>query len=779
MDDPFNVPKSGEPGDSGTEFVRLGSKRPPTEPASEAAPETVNLTDLFKPEELKKMSQKCLDDYRADVQSRAPRMKKLKEFTELYASQMRAKSFPFNNCANVSLPTLTGPWLQVHARLYDMVWPANGKVIISCPTNLEDEFRANATEKFANSYIRNKMPEMGTGLDDTMSQVVGYGSAFRRTYWNSYEGRACSDYIPIQDFVVAHSVRSQDPSMRDVARYTMVQHFTIYDLESYAEMGFFSNVKGIKAGEDDDGESDKPLQAAVDKLDGVTEPTDASDEDKDRQVIEMHRVWRLPNNAKKHPSFDGRPHPVMITIDVASKRVIRIALREEDDPADAKRYQKEVMAHEQWRVLNEAYTQQMDQMSRVLTVADQLGKEIPGDLQMPMKPGEEPEVKPQRKREICFFTHYRAFPSEGFYGLGFGDFIGPLAKAVNTLINQHIDGVTLRNAKPVFMSRNLRTQRGPVNIQPGEVIEVDGSTQAMKDGIFWMDPPANDPTTMPLASMLIDSSDKVSGSGDLMSGQTSGANRTAKEIQVLNTQVMMAISVLARRVKEAQKHEFDKLWRIWGVCLPENEIVDIIDEAGSPQSIPIGRDMFIPDAHVMPAADPRMKFERIDDQTTLFSLIAGNPYLMQSPNAGMLMKMATTDLFIAHGADKYIPLIPDPPPPPAPPPPKPPFEEEAGWLKGQDSPVHPDDDDAEHIKSHGFFGSSTAGQQLDKTGVDMKDRHIRAHVAQAWQKLHGGGPPPGSPPSPGGQGPPMPPSHHEGGGPGAPPVPTTTPGGQE
>lgn len=783
MQTEFTDPKSGNPSgaDSGGEFVRVvggSAKRAPTaEPPNPNAAEAVNLCQFFTDAELKNMSLKCLDDYNSDVRSRAPRMQKIAEWTALYGSILKPKNFPFQKCANVNLPTLTGPWLQVHARLFDMVWPANGKVIYSAPTNLEDKARADLTELFANSYIRNKMPEMGTGLDDTMSQVVGYGSGFRRTYWNAYEGRVCSDYIPIQDFVVAHSVRSQDPSMRDVARYTMLQHLTIYDLENYGGQGVYDNVKGIRASDRETADDPTAMQTTIDKLDGVTPTEESSDEDKPRQVLEMHRTWRMPDRKGKHPAFDAKPHPVMITLDVASKRVMRFALREEDDPADLKRFQREVQAHQQYQIMLDVHQEQQAAVSRVMTAADQLGYEVPPDLQMPQAPAAVPPPKPQRKREIAFFTHYRAFPSEGFYGLGFGDFIGPLAKAVNTLINQHIDGVTLKNAKPVFMSRNLRTQRGAVDIQPGSVIEIDGSTQAMKDGIFWMDPPLNDPTTMPLASMISSMADKIAGSADLMSGQTSGANRTAQEIKVLNAQVMMAITVLARRVKEAQKHEFDKIWRCWGVFLEDEEIVDVIDEAGTPQSIQIGRAMFIPDAHVMPAADPRMKFERVDDQTTLFQLVSTNPYLMQSPNAPMLMKMATEDLFRAHGAEKYVPLIPDPPPPPPPPPPKPHWEEEAGWLKQQDSPVHPDDNDEQHIAAHTFFAQSPAGAALDPTGGEMKDRHIRAHVAQAWQRMHGGGPPPGSAPSPASQGPPIPPSHHQGGGHGAPKPPTPPTGG--
>src|SRR6185295_13297494 len=129
------------------------------------------------------------------------------------------------------LPVLTTAELQIQGRLYDMVWPANGKVMLCNPTGLHDIDRATTAELFANTYIRRKMPEMGQGLDDTIHQVCIYGSAFRRTYWNAYEGRVCSDWIAIEDFVVAHSQRSQDPSMRDVPRYTMVQHLTYYDIE--------------------------------------------------------------------------------------------------------------------------------------------------------------------------------------------------------------------------------------------------------------------------------------------------------------------------------------------------------------------------------------------------------------------------------------------------------------------------------------------------------------------------------------------------------------------
>src|SRR6185436_10876409 len=229
-----------EPGES---FVPLSPRRAPTEMMTGPS-EAVNLVPLLAKMKdkagkdlIKKMAHTVIDDYDADVKSRSRRMKKLDKFQKLYASVMKAKSFPFQNAATVNLPFLTYPALQTHARLYDMVVPANGKIMLCAPTNLDDVERAGVCELFGNSYIRYKMDSFATGMDETLLQAVVNGSAFRRTYWNQYDSKVCSDFIPIADFVVAYWQKSVDPSMRDVPRYTMVQHLTIFDLEDYGAQG--------------------------------------------------------------------------------------------------------------------------------------------------------------------------------------------------------------------------------------------------------------------------------------------------------------------------------------------------------------------------------------------------------------------------------------------------------------------------------------------------------------------------------------------------------------
>ena len=724
--------------------------RPPTGAASPA--EDVNLVGSLTEEERKRIVDVTIRDFDADVDSREPRMRRLSEFQGLYASVMKAKALPFRNAANVNLPILVYPLLQIQGRLYDMVWPANGKIVYSAPTNLQDVGRAAVTELFANNYLRHKMPEMPQGMDDTLHQVCCYGSAFRRTYWDSYEGRSRSDWIPIEDFVVAYGQRSQDPSLRDVPRYTMVQHLTYYDIETYGDKGTYYKpaVMAVKPEEPDTGKYDSVLKNQLEKIDGSSKSTEeTTTEDKPRMVLEQHRIWRMPNRPNINPAFDGKAHPVIITVDEQSKQLLRMVLREEPDPDDFARFQKEQAAYEAHVARFEAYVKEAQAHQTIQQVAAAKGMPLPPEMQQPPippapPPGMEADAtgmpiapKPQRKREICFFTHYRAFPSEGFYGLGFGDFIAGINKAVNTIINQHIDGGTLRNAMPGFISAQMKGQRGSVNVQPGELTEVDAPMGAIKDGMYFPEFPPPDPSTMRIAQMLIEAADKLVASSDLMSGQTSGANRTAKETEILQEQMMMQITVLARRIKEAFKHELDKIWRIWGVFLPDDEVMDIVGPEGDPLSIQIGKAMFTPNAHVMPAADPRSKNQRLQETMAVFQAVSQNPYLMSQPPPvrDALMRAVTEDVLRAHGADKLVKLLPSPPQgPPPPPPPAPYWEENAGFFRGQDHPVHPSDNDQEHIAGHQRELASPAGQMLDKQGRDMAEKHIRAHIAQDIEK---------------------------------------------
>jgi len=389
-----------------------------------------------------------------------------------------------------------------------------------------------------------------------------------------------------------------------------------------------------------------------------------------------------------------------------------------DDPDDKRRYERELKAYQ-------------DSVAAIASFEAEMSL---GALPMAPPPVLGTPPKPARRRQICFFTHYRCFPSDGFYGLGYGDLLYGLSMAQNTMLNQHIDGMTLKNAKPMFMSRQIRMQRGAVNVQPGEVIEIDGPVNQIRDAIMFLDPPDNDPSTVHLVKLLDGMKDTMVGSSDLMSGQVPGSNQTKAGMQILAEQMMAPISVLGRRIREAFRHELEKIWRCWGVFLEDEEIADIVIEGNQTQEVQVGKWMFSPSARLMPASDARMKSQRVEDHMSLFSYVMQNPVIQQNPQVGMpiLMKLTEDGFRIFPDGDKLIPLLQPPPPPP--PQPKPQYEENAGFLRGEDSPVHPADDDESHMRDLMQFMQSPEAQTMDHTGRAMAEKHMRFHAAGLTQK---------------------------------------------
>jgi len=305
-----------------------------------APTERANLAASMTEEMQKAIGTKCLDRFERDKNSRAPRMKHLKEIQEMYALVAKNKDFPFHKAANVKTPSLTGPVLQIGARLFDMMWPISGKVFSVVGATAEDTQFSTVTERFSNTYVRYNIPYMSQGLHDTIHQMANYGSSFRRVYWNAYERKIRADWIPMEDFVVYAKVRSQDPSMADVPRYTMVHHMSKYDIEAYERDGIFINADKVKGTAEDHDASD--FKKTSDKIDGYD--IDEQDEDYPRQVLEQHCRWKLPKQPTRHPAFDGKEHYVVITLDRGSGQMLRMSLREEDDPDDRRRFVREQQA---------------------------------------------------------------------------------------------------------------------------------------------------------------------------------------------------------------------------------------------------------------------------------------------------------------------------------------------------------------------------------------------------------------------------------------------------
>jgi len=672
-------------------------KTSPDPDPAEQPQEAVNVVKYFSKAEQKKIAARCCDDYDVDVRSRSKHMRRLEAWQKLYSSVLGPKSRPFQNCANVNLPMLAYVVLQIHARLFDMLLPARGTWFYSVPTGEEDVHRAEITEKFTNHYLQREMPDYSFNTHDLLWQFVINGSAFERIIWDLKEGRVKSEAVPIEDFVVPFAEKDLDPYMRNLSRYTYVQYLSLYDLQEYAARGILENVKGLEAAEPTKRVSSS-FKDTVNRAAGQDDLTDHSPEDRPRQVLEQHRKLVLPKKKNGPAGFDGYLHPVAITIDSESEKILRIIVREEDDPKDVARYEKELESH---------------------AMALQQGVVVEGT----------PE--PPARREICHFVHYRAFPSNGFYGLGFGDFVGPLNQASNTLVNQIIDAATVRTSPPAVVSRQVRMQRGDILTAPGSVVEVDAPPSVLKDGITWLQPPPLDPSLAAISSELEKMANRVAGAGEILSGEPAGNDETATTSKIRLEQAQKQISILARLLLEYRKYAVRNIWRIFAAYLPDQDVVEVLSEDGSFNTLEYSRRMFAVDADVLPAADPRVtsRVQKVEEAMNLAAYVAQNPVTAQNIQiqvaATMRVLRALDEPEMARMVIEGFQQQQQPPPP------KPQYEENAGFLNGQEAAVNPEDDDDAHIADMGDFllnYQDIMNQSPEAT--QALERHARAHTAQ-------------------------------------------------
>jgi hypothetical protein len=678
--------------------------------------ESINLVEKFSAEEQSKFANRVIEDYDDDVKSREEHMRQNTRWYELYAGLKKIKSWPWQNSANINVPLLTYSILQVHGRLFDMLLPSKGNLFSSKPTRDSDENevdRATRTELFFNWYVQEKIPEYRPSMDATLWQMITFGSAFRYHWWDEIENRICSEWISIEDMVVPYSCKVTDPSMRNVKRYTLTRKMTLFEIQERGEIGDYENTDRIKASSANDSKKyDSEFKQAVDETQGTQKPYERKFlEDEERHVLEQHRWLRMPKDPNRHPSFDGKVHPVIAIVDEATRVLLRCVLREEDDPSDVKKIQAE-----------------QEQQAQ----ASQVRAQVTG--QSPVPP---PPPRKARQREVCFFTHYSCFQGEGFYGLGLGHFLGPLNEAMNTVYNQNIDRATSNNAGGGFISRQARMEKGPVAKQPGTYVEINIPANQMKDIIQPWPIIPGDPDTRWIIDNIETGANRISGAGDTLSGEPVGSNETARAAMNRFEQAQKQISVLAGRTVNYMTNDGRVMWRLLSVYLDEKEYHDVVDSRGMPRSVAIGRGDFIADARVTPTADSRLasRSQRIDEAQGFLQTVTdpnGPAELNQNP----AIRYAAVQAFL-YATDRHemIQLLGPPPGPPQPPPPKEQWDENAGFLRGTDQPVNPQDDDAKHLLVMDLFRRDQLGYaKLDPTSAKMFDQHERNHLASKLEK---------------------------------------------
>lgn len=558
--------------------------------------ESPNIAGQFSQEDLDKIGIHVKEGYDLDKDSRMVWERRMESAFNLALQIQEGKTFPWQGCSNVKFPLVTIAAVQWHSRAYPTL--IQGPEIIHCRTNGQDKDgnlrkSADRVADYMSYQLLEESPTWEEETDRALLQVPIIGCAFKKTHYSPAEGRNCSNLVPAKQFVINYYAKSIETAQRKTEIIPMYRN----EIYERSLSGVFLDVRndpwytGLPA------QRQNPGQAKADKRTGQNQPS-KPDFTTPLQMLEQHVRIDLDD--------DGYAEPYIITIEQESRRVCRIVCNFDYDS---------------------------------ITWMDKEDGQI------------------LRIKEDQYYTKIPFIPSPdgGFYDIGFGMLLGPINDSVNSIINQLIDAGTLSTTAGGFLGRGVKIRGGEYSFRPFGWQRVDSTGDDLAKGIFPF--PVREPssTMFQLLSLLIDYTNRISGSTDIMVGENPGQNTPAQTSQLMAEQGAKINNAIFKRVWRAFKEEFQKLYNLNRKFTPTTGM-SYGEKSGWIQR----SDFQLPEEAIRPAADPNLTSDgqRVQQASAVLQRSMGVPgYNRDLVERNYLRALKVEDIDqIFPGAEKTGPL---------------------------------------------------------------------------------------------------------------------------
>lgn len=460
-----------------------------------------NLVNKFGPEDLGSISSLVWAGYEKDKFSRARWEARMDAATNLAMQYTKDKTFPWPGASNIAFPLVTIAALQYHSRAYPALVPS--KNIVRCRVNGADPDGQEAAKaaRIGEHMSWQLMEESMSWEEDTDRALLIkaiVGCVFKKTYRDGARRSNASDIVMAQDLVFDYYASDVESCRRKTHIISMYRN----EVHEAIMAGTFFDVR-------EEPWYQSPAQPKHDTTDtnrdnrlGIS-PTQA-DEATPFTFLEQHLWMDLDG--------DGYEEPWIVTVEHGSKKVVRI-----------------VAGWDKW---------------------DDVQLNAAGEV--------------MRITATEYFTRYLLIPSPdgGALGLGFGILLGPLNSAVDSIVNQLVDAGTMANTAGGFLARGAKIRGGSMTFSPLEWKRVDSTADDLKKSIFPL--PVREPSNVlfQLLSLLIDYTNRISGSTDMLAGMNPGQNTAAYTTDQMVEQGMQIYSAIFKRAWRSMRSEFQKIARL-------------------------------------------------------------------------------------------------------------------------------------------------------------------------------------------------------------------------
>lgn len=501
-----------------------------------------NLTDKFTANDLTAIGNRVWEGYDRDKFSRSKWEKRTQSAMDLAVQVQKEKNFPWPGCSNVAFPLVTIAALQFHSRAYPAIVP--GRELVKCRVHGEDPNgqqmqRAYRISSHMSYQLLEEDPAWEEQHDRLLINQPIVGCAFKKTWRNGTKARNVSELVLAQDLVLDYYAKSVEECPRKTHVIPMFRN----DLHERIMTGVYRDVREESWYTTNPIPKTDTAQARMDVRTGQMLPN--SDETTPYTMLEQHVDLDLDG--------DGYAEPYIVTIEEVSRCVVRIVARVDS--------------------LGQIHRNSRNEIIRI----------VPTE----------------------YFTKYGFIPSPdgGVYDIGFGVLLGPLNESVNSILNQLVDAGTMSNAAGGFLGRGAKIRGGSYTFAPLEWKRVDSTGDDLKKSIFPL--PVREPSAVlfQLLSLLIDYTNRISGTTEAQVGENVGQNTPAYNMQTMVEQGQKIYNAIFKRIWRSMKSEFQKLYLLNRTFLPETTVF------GSDGLKVLREDYSGDENRITPVADPNITSE--------------------------------------------------------------------------------------------------------------------------------------------------------------------------
>ena len=200
-----------------------------------------NLVDFMDRQELERLGSDLVNGFNADRASRHDWEESYIKGLDLMGMKFENRTTPWNGACGVFHPMLSEAVVRFQSQTIMEIFPASGPAKTSIVGEVTDEKakQAERVQDYLNYMMTVKMPEYRTETEKLLFSLPIAGSAFRKVYFDPNLGRACSMFVPAEDFVVSYGASD----LETAERCTHVMKKTTNEVLKLQQSGFYADIE--------------------------------------------------------------------------------------------------------------------------------------------------------------------------------------------------------------------------------------------------------------------------------------------------------------------------------------------------------------------------------------------------------------------------------------------------------------------------------------------------------------------------------------------------------